>query len=116
VALSIYLDISGFIFAQENISKKRKINLANWAEPEGPTQLPGPPAPAQPAVAHRPGGGRGLAGAAAILGRRAPVCAPLHREPSPACAPSPSAALQSRAAAAPVRRRQRRHPTEPPPD
>jgi hypothetical protein len=40
MALSIYLDISGFIFAQENISKKRKINLSNWAEPEGPTQPP----------------------------------------------------------------------------
>jgi hypothetical protein len=41
VALLIYLDISGFIFAQENISKKKEKNKtfpSTWAEPEGPTQ------------------------------------------------------------------------------
>jgi hypothetical protein len=42
VALLIYLDISGFIFAQENILNKKTF-LSNWAEPMGPTQ----PAPAQ---------------------------------------------------------------------
>jgi hypothetical protein len=46
VALLIYLDISGFIFAQENISKQRKEkpSYSTWAEPEGPTQS----TPAQP--------------------------------------------------------------------
>jgi hypothetical protein len=41
VALLIYLDISGFIFAQENISKKKEKNKtfpSTRAEPEGPTQ------------------------------------------------------------------------------
>jgi hypothetical protein len=41
VALLIYLDISGFIFVQENISKKTF--LSSWAEPEGRPA----PAPAQ---------------------------------------------------------------------
>jgi hypothetical protein len=36
VALLIYLDIFGFIFAQENISKKTF--LSTWAEPRGPTR------------------------------------------------------------------------------
>jgi hypothetical protein len=40
VALLSYLDISGFTFAQENISKKQKkeTTYSTWAEPEGPTQ------------------------------------------------------------------------------
>jgi hypothetical protein len=38
VALLIYLDISGFIFAQENISKKEKHSYSTWAEPVGLTR------------------------------------------------------------------------------
>jgi hypothetical protein len=46
VALLIYLDISGFIFAQENISKKEKEKtfLSSWAVAEGPTHTCSSPA------------------------------------------------------------------------
>jgi hypothetical protein len=44
VALLIYLNISEFIFAQENISKKEKTFLSSWAGPEGPTRTSAGPA------------------------------------------------------------------------
>jgi hypothetical protein len=57
VALEIYLDNTGFIFAQEKYFKKKNL-LSNWAEPGGPTQLapahPRPRPAGQARQAHRP--------------------------------------------------------------
>jgi hypothetical protein len=88
VALLIYLDISGFIFAQENISKKH--SYSTWAEAVGSTRS----ASAQPQARASPSGpgSQGWPRQATATARRA--CrtrqarrhrAYLRQSPSPSC-------------------------------
>jgi hypothetical protein len=86
VALLIYLGISRFIFAQENISKKRKIipflpGRARMPDPypPGPTIKPtrGPSGPLAPGAADPKAATVANLGVRAEAGRQALACAPI---------------------------------------
>jgi hypothetical protein len=96
VALVIYLDISGFTFAQENISKenkKKKPSYSTWAEPEGSTQSPWPSRQFAPARETLPSPSAAATRAPPVILVRTEPVAP---HPGRAAAPHPAPSWPTR--------------------